>query len=89
ALADRVRLVEDNTRWVEISSWSGRQRRKQWLSGIIGSATYRSHDWDDLLPWLILGQGTQVGKLAVKGNGVFEIDVPGEEPYWEWLAVSS
>ena len=86
ALADRVRIVEDNTRWVEVWSWSGRQRRKQWLSGIVGTATYRSRVWDALLPWLVLGQGTQAGKLAVKGNGVFEIDVPGRPGYWEWLS---
>lgn len=86
ALADQVRVVEDNTRWVEVSSWSGRQRRKQYLSGIVGTATYRARDWGELLPWLVLGQATQVGKLAVKGNGVFEIEVPGQEPYWEWLS---
>lgn len=87
-LADRVRLIEDHTRWIEVSSWSGRQRRKQWLSGIVGTATYRSRVWDELLPWLILGQATQAGKLAVKGNGVFEIEVSGMVPYWAWLAGS-
>ncbi|MBS1251766.1 MAG: hypothetical protein MAG451_00799 [Anaerolineales bacterium] len=88
SLADQVRVVEDNTEWIEVWSWSGRQRRKQYLSGIVGTATYRARDWDELLPWLVLGQATQVGKLAVKGNGVFEIDVTGVPGYWEWLAVS-
>lgn len=85
-LADRVRLVEDQTRWCEVSGWSGRQRRKQWLSGFIGTATYHAHEWETLLPWLILGQATQVGKLTAKGNGVYEIDISGLPPYWAWLS---
>lgn len=85
-LADRVRTVADDTQWMEVSSWSGRQRRKQWLSGIVGTATYRAREWADLLPWLVLGQATQVGKLAVKGNGVFEvIGQGGGGEYWAWL----
>lgn len=82
--ADRVRLIETRTRWHELWSYSGRKGRDTPLSGLVGSATYYAADWEPLLPWLLLGQGTQVGKSAVKGNGVYEVaDLsPG---YWDWL----
>lgn len=84
-LADQVRLVDADVRWVDLMSWSGRTRRKTPMGGFVGTAVYRSSDWGVLLPWLVLGQGTQVGKLAVKGNGVFEI-IAGHLPeYWSWM----
>jgi hypothetical protein len=74
-LAARVRLVEAQTRWVEV--WSGSQRRdaSSPLSGIVGRAVYAAERevWRALLPWLLWGQLVQVGKSAVKGNGVVVI----------------
>lgn len=82
--ADRVRLVDARTHWCDLWSYSGRKGRDTPLGGLVGSAVYHATDWEPLLPWLILGQGTQVGKSAVKGNGVYEVAnlLPG---YWEWL----
>jgi hypothetical protein len=83
-LANGVRLVENNARWQELWSWSGRKQRKTPLSGLLGRATYYSRDWSPLLPWLVWGQGIQVGKSAVKGNGIYKIaDMPMD--YWSWL----
>ena len=84
-LADQVRLVESETRWHELWSWSGRKERKTPLSGLVGMATYWAEDWGPLLPWLVWGQATQVGKSAVKGNGVYELQVLGTPGYWGWL----
>lgn len=54
----------------------------------MGTATYQAEEWEDLLPWLILGQGTQVGKSAVKGAGVYSItNLPSN--YWSWLGCDS
>lgn len=83
-LADRVRLVDADVRWIDLMSWSGRTRRQTPMGGLVGSAVYWSEGWRHLLPWLILGQGTQVGKSIVKGNGVFELVVPGRPGYWGW-----
>lgn len=80
ALADQVRLVDARARWVELWSWSGRTQRKSPMGGFVGHASYRAAEWADLLPWLLLGQGLQVGKLTVKGNGAFEIALAGG--YW-------
>ncbi len=74
-LAARVRLVEAQIRWVEV--WSGSQRRgtRSPLGGIVGRAVYAAERevWRALLPWLLWGQLVQVGKSAVKGNGVIVI----------------
>lgn len=74
ALADRVRLVDQSTRWVELWSPSGRTGRNTPMGGFVGWAVYRSQDWERLLLWLLLGQGGQVGKLTAKGNGVFQVE---------------
>jgi len=71
-LARQVRLVEDGTRWVELESYSTRQRRAMPISGFVGPAVYEG-DLASFLPWLVWGQFTHVGKDAVKGNGWYGI----------------
>lgn len=84
-LADRVRLVEAEVSWVDLWGPSNRTGRRTPMGGFTGKAVYRSRDWGPLLPWLVLGQATQVGKLAVKGNGVFELCISQEPGYWRWM----
>ena len=81
-LADQVRLIEQSTQWVELWGPSGRTGRSTPMGGFVGGAVYRSKHWDKLLPWLLLGQGVQVGKSTAKGNGVFQVDLPGRPGYW-------
>ncbi len=84
-LANGVRLMESRHRWVEVWSWSGRTRTKSPMGGFLGRVNYQTATgWDELLPWLLLGQATQVGKSAVKGNGVFELE-PSGKGYWQWV----
>lgn len=84
SLADQVRLVEQQTGWVELRGPSQQHhpRRDIPMSGFVGWAVYRSHHWERLLPWLLLGQGAQVGKLTAKGNGVFQVELDGRKGYW-------
>jgi hypothetical protein len=81
-LADQVRLVEQSTQWIDLWGYSGRTGRSTPMGGLVGFANYRSKQWDKLLPWLLIGQGVQVGKLTSKGNGVFQVDLPGKAGYW-------
>lgn len=81
-LADQVRLIEQSTQWIELWGPSGRTGRSTPMGGFVGFAVYRSKHWDKLLPWLLLGQGVQVGKLTAKGNGVFQVDLSGRPGYW-------
>jgi len=69
--AAHVQLAQDETRWVELDSYSTRQQRATPLGGFVGRATY-SGDLTPFLPWLLWGQFTHVGKDAVKGNGWYE-----------------
>jgi hypothetical protein len=81
-LADQVRLIEQTTQWIELWGPSGRTGRSTPMGGFVGFAVYRSKHWDKLLPWLLLGQGVQVGKLTAKGNGVFQVNLSGKPGYW-------
>ncbi len=81
-LADQVRLVQQSTRWIDLWAPSSRRGQSAPMGGFVGKAVYRSKHWDELLPWVILGQGVQVGKLTAKGNGVFQIETAHQKSYW-------
>lgn len=70
---DEVRLMQDQTHWWELSGYSSRLKQSQELSGLMGYAIFHSPDWRPLLPWLLWGMSTQVGKNVVKGCGVYQI----------------
>jgi hypothetical protein len=74
-LADAVRIVEDRTRWVEVQSYSNRQRRKTPLSGLAGQVTLegKPERLAPLLPWLAWGEIAHAGKDATRGNGWYQM----------------
>lgn len=71
--ADQVQLVRDATRWWDVKGFSSRLERPQVLGGLIGRAVYQAPDWRPLLPWLLWGTSTHVGKNAVKGCGMIRL----------------
>lgn len=75
AYAARVEVREVNTRWVEVFSGSARRGMPSPLSGFVGRAVFSAprEVWMELLPWLLWGELAQVGKGAVKGNGVMRV----------------
>lgn len=75
ALADQVELVDDQTRWQELWSYSARQGKRTPIGGLLGQATYRAPRtiWEQLLPYLLWGTITHVGKNAVKGDGLIAV----------------
>ena len=74
-LANRVRLVESKTNWVDVLSGSSRTGQPTWISGLVGPAWYSApaEAWRELLPWLLWGEIVQVGKDTAKGNGVYRM----------------
>lgn len=74
AAAEAVRVVDDHTRWIELRSGSRRQEKVLPASGFAGQVTYAGLA-PALLPWVLLGQGLQVGKHTVKGNGWYRVEV--------------
>jgi hypothetical protein len=75
ALADTVELVDDQTTWREVWSYSNRQGRRIPISGLTGAATYRAgrEAWAVLLPFLLWGSAVHIGKNAVKGEGLVAV----------------
>lgn len=73
-LADDVRLVGDQTQWVDLRSPSRHKQLGSPIGGFVGRSIYHSEHWDQLLPWLLWGQLTQVGKNTVKGNGWYAVE---------------
>jgi hypothetical protein len=71
--ADTVQLVDDQTDWWDVKGFSSRLERAQVLGGFVGRATYDAPDWRPLLPWLLWGMSTHVGKNIVKGCGMYKL----------------
>jgi len=66
--AGAVRVTRDETRWLDVESYSGRTRRSTSIGGLVGRVTFAG-GLAPFLPWLAWGQVTHVGKDATKGNG--------------------
>jgi CRISPR/Cas system endoribonuclease Cas6 (RAMP superfamily) len=76
SLADRVKLIDGETQWWDVKGRSTRLGHDQPLGGFVGQALYQAEGtdiWRPLLPWLLWGQSTQVGKNVVKGCGWYRI----------------
>ena len=76
--AERARLTRDETRWVDVASYSSRQRRATPIGGFVGRATYEG-DLAALRELLVWGEIVHVGKNAVKGDGLYRIERDGED----------
>ncbi len=72
AQAEAVRVARDETRWVELESYSTRLNRATPLGGLMGRVTFEG-DLEPFWNWLVWGQYAHVGKDAVKGNGWYQI----------------
>jgi hypothetical protein len=71
-VADAVEVMRDATTWVEVRSYSRRQRRSTPISGLTGEITFVGNLLP-LLPLLAWGMVLQVGKDTTKGNGVYTL----------------
>lgn len=75
ALADQVELIDDQTAWQEVTSYSARRRTRTPISGFVGQAVYEAPRavWKVLLPYVVWGTIIHVGKNAVKGDGIIAV----------------
>lgn len=71
--ARQMLLVEDRTHWEDLRSYSNRQHQDVSISGFVGDAIYAGCV-DNILPLLLWGQITHVGKDATKGNGWYSLE---------------
>jgi hypothetical protein len=70
--AAEVRIAQSETGWRDWSRFSGRQKQRVEMGGLVGQVTY-SGDLRDYLPLLALGELVHVGKGTVFGNGQYRI----------------
>jgi len=68
SLADQVALVQDETQWLDLASYSGRRDVRTPIGGFVGRATFRG-PLAPFWPWLRWAEVVHVGKDTVKGNG--------------------
>jgi hypothetical protein len=69
ALADQVRLVDDRTQIVVVSSRSSRAPHHDYAGGFVGQARYEGAGLGKLMPLLRIAEVIHVGKHASFGNG--------------------
>jgi hypothetical protein len=74
--AGGVKVTYSETRWQDWSRFSGRQKQRIELGGLVGRVTYNG-DLLDYLPLLVLGQLIHVGKGTVFGNGQYIMEGVG------------
>jgi hypothetical protein len=67
-----VKIVRSDTRWEDWERFSGRQKQRIKMGGLMGTVTYAG-DLAPYLPLLALGELVHVGKGTVFGNGQYKI----------------
>lgn len=73
--AGAVRVVRDETRWLDANSHSSRTGKTTPIGGLVGRVTFAGK-LDPFLPWLVWGEIAHVGKDATKGNGWYRLTRP-------------
>lgn len=72
AAAEEVALVQSDVRWADWERFSGRQKKRLNMGGIVGSLTYKGA-LKDFLPLILLGELIHTGKATVFGNGKYRL----------------
>ncbi|MCM8826482.1 MAG: CRISPR system precrRNA processing endoribonuclease RAMP protein Cas6 [Candidatus Omnitrophica bacterium] len=70
--AERIRIKEDNLKWLDWERYSSRQNTRMKFGGFVGRITYEGN-FKEFLPLLLLGQFTHIGKNCTFGLGKYEI----------------
>lgn len=74
-LAEQVQVVANRTEWWDVKGYSQRKQGVTYIGGLIGSVDLVSQHWPALLPYVLWGQSTQLGKNVVKGGGLYQVGV--------------
>lgn len=71
-VAAHVRVADDQTRWVDVVSYSSRTRQRTPIGGLVGQVTLAG-ELAALRELLVWGSLIHVGRNAVKGDGCYQI----------------
>lgn len=70
--AEEVRVTQDNTSWIDLSSYSNRRHASMPTGGLIGEITLAGN-LESFLSLLVWGELTHIGKDTTRGNGWYRI----------------
>jgi hypothetical protein len=70
--AELVQVAEDQTSWLDRSSYSRRRQASTPTGGLVGEIAFEG-ELEVFLPYLVWGQFTHVGKDVTRGNGWYQI----------------
>ncbi|MBV9690642.1 MAG: CRISPR system precrRNA processing endoribonuclease RAMP protein Cas6, partial [Ktedonobacteraceae bacterium] len=73
-VASQIRILQDDTRWMEVQSYSTRQHQTMPIGGFVGRASFVG-DMTNVRELLVWGEVLRVGKNIVKGGGRYCIEV--------------
>lgn len=71
--ADRAPVLYDDTKWIDISSFSRVKGLASPIGGFMGKTRWRVED-RDVLYWLLWGQSLHIGKNTAKGDGWYRVE---------------
>ncbi len=71
--AKGVTIQKENLRWFDWERYSTRQETKMKMGGFVGSVTYEGN-FDEFIPFLLLGESIHVGKGTSFGLGKYKVE---------------
>ena len=70
--AKNIDVVLNNLKWKDWIRYSNRQKTKMTFGGLLGNITFKGN-FEDFLPYIILGSYIHIGKNCTFGQGKYEI----------------
>ena len=70
--AKNIDVVLNNLKWKDWIRYSNRQKRKMIFGGLVGNITFKGN-FEEFLPYIILGSYIHIGKNCTFGQGKYEI----------------
>lgn len=77
--AEEVRVSEAGVRWQDWARYSGRQKTRLLMGGLVGEVVVETEGHERLWPYLWLGQYTHAGKGTSMGLGRYEVGAREEQ----------
>lgn len=74
AQAQKIKIAQRRTRWVDWKRYSTRQKSRMTLGGFVGEVIYEGEGLPSFYPLLLLGSLVHVGKACTFGHGWYEVE---------------
>jgi CRISPR/Cas system endoribonuclease Cas6 (RAMP superfamily) len=71
--ASGVEISNQNIWRYDYQRWTNRQKKKLRLDGMLGEIEFENEDFEEFMPFLILGEFLHIGSSSSFGLGKFEM----------------